>query len=161
MSKLDNLITEWSKTNVLTDDEKSSLLNCYINMLLSNNNIDDYINLHYPGHTLDTINIQHLLKLSIQINKDTKLDSEEKAIINNLGLSDEIDNLNDFNKTLFYNPNISFDTFMVKKIPNNPYKVLEYTDSYEYGIQEAKCNSEMYYIRFYDMLVMDIYNIKY
>ncbi len=108
-------------------------------------------------------------KLVKSIECSVKLTKEELEIIEKLFTPEEVVNIcskkvdqlcmNDLKKLLRYNANISFNIMIndASNIPKNKNHILQATDSYEYGIQESKCchNNEMFYIKFYDMMMLD------
>jgi len=90
---------------------------------------------------------------------------EVRNILNNVDMDFEDLRINDLKKLYRYNPEISFGLMINDKnnIPKCKNKIIEYSENYEYGVQESKCceSGKMFYVKFYDMLVLDYDNIEY
>jgi hypothetical protein len=161
---MEQVIIQWNTINIIGKVEKKMLRRTYKNMLYSqsyynyffNQDINKFIKIHMPLKNIDNLNLFDCYQLLKIIDKHTKLTREQKHSVKMISDTLIIDNIDDYKKKIFYNPKLFFTGLIERKIHNNKFKVLEYSDTYEYGIQKATCNKKMYYIKFYDMLVLDI-----
>jgi len=101
------------------------------------------------------MNYNQYLKVTDYLEKHVKLNKREKKFYS----------ITDNDTTLYDLRNITgFDTDIIinrcilnENIPYNNVQILYYTDEFEYGIQKSKTgvNNEIYYIKFYNLLVID------
>lgn len=173
------LIAEWNKVNHISKKEQTILRTQYNKMLYSKSifqylfkrsTLHQFIQQWFSDQTIESVNLSQYYKLLTEIDKLTKLSSHQSKLIKQLLTLDQVNeflkkeyttldqvSFYDYKKLIYNNPTFSFQGLMIKKLPHNPFEVLEYSMNHEFGFQQAKCCGEkMLYIKFYDMLILDI-----
>jgi hypothetical protein len=184
---MNDLYKKWDSDNYITHGQYEHLKRLF-KRLNTNETFEDYLTnfqkvfnkMSIGSETLNSLNIKYTdyIKLTKYMEQNILLNEDEYNIISNFFTISEINNtlkriimtyndlrMYDLRKLLRYNPYLSFNIMIddKKNIPKNNVKILAYTNQFEYGIQESKSclNKQMYYIRFYDMLILDYDNINY
>jgi hypothetical protein len=140
----------------------------------SSMNVDQLIN-NGKKLTRNDITFNDYKHISIYLEKNIKLNKREMKFIKSKCSIQDLHKIGlkkyseiryyDLRRLLRYNPVISFK-FMItdtNNIPANKCRILEYNSSYEYGIQESNAclNDEMYYLKFYDLMMVDFDSVSY
>lgn len=165
---------DWQSTSYISEGQYNNLIKLY-ELLKYNISIDEYFRNNYNIDDLSKITYQKYYYISKIFEKKIKLSKEQLSIIKKIFSIQDIINildihfyedlrLYDLRKLVKYNSNISLMNMINDKtnIPCKKTKVLKHTFDYEYGIQDSKAclNNEMYYIKFFNIMVLDFDNFN-
>lgn len=160
---------------IIKKNNKKKFFNYFSFFSRENIKVDEYLLEHY-NLTLNKINNKEYKEIVKSLQQKIKIDEKTIRYIKNNFELDYLKNLfnNDFNyedltlyhlnKLFKYNPDTSFNKLInIKKNYRCSNKIITFSDKYEFGIQKSySCeNNEMYYIKFYDMLMLDYDHITF
>jgi hypothetical protein len=165
----------WEKTSYITEGQLDYLKRLH-KKITNKNSFNEYMkdNLHIQN--INQIKYSDYSKITKFMESKIKLDKDQLQIIKNKYNLEQIFNICSVNKysdlTLYnlrkllrYNTSIAFHIMIEDKtsVPINEVFIINYSDKYEYGIQKSKScpDNKMFYIRFYDMLVLDYDDVSY
>ena len=176
-----NLYINEDKKDILINLYSIKLSNSSLcSLIFREKNINDYIKkiLKNKNKTIDNLTNEDMHKLLVDLRSNIKLNNNQLGVIqkyfkNINEINDYIQKysqkygkkiikkyndlkLIDYELLINDNPDINFDK-CINKIPKIKEYVIEYTNNYEYGYQinNKFKDSKMYYIKFYDMLMID------
>lgn len=153
---MDSIIDEWNNQNKISESHKEDIRKIFNESTARlSSQLDEFI-FELLQKKIDDLNVIEYNKVISKILMNTPITKEQEHVLNGidkkfitnvLQKEDNVTNKFEFYKILNINRRV---------LKSNKCYVLEYDDYYEYGIQEAKCcDKKMYYIRFYDMLMLD------
>lgn len=177
-----NLYIDDNKKEIILNlyRKKLSTKGCF--SLIISDNINQYLKktLKDKNKTIDNLTNNDMHKIIVNLNSSIKISDKQLSIIKEhfpdiLSINNYLKKysqnyvkeklidktyknltLIDYNLLINENPDINFKNCL-NKIPKSKDYVLEYSKNYEYGYQinEKFEDSKMYYLKFYDILVID------
>lgn len=189
-NNLYNIINKWKNTLITEKQYKllvDILVNINYNINLANNprlEIVDLINkvnkidsIEDKNNFLKSINKYHALLLIDYLNKINKISENMIEILKNNITIEEINNIlskynivySSYEEITYYyfkiitrDMRFSFKNINSEFVPKRINLPLTYSASHEFGIsKEKQSNSYIYYIKFYDLLVLDFDGLSY
>ncbi len=153
---------KWSKESTISENQLDYVKRLYkrMNEVDKFNSIENFLLSKF--NTDIKMNYKNYLIVIKYLEQGIKLNENEKSILLSHQYNDDT-RLYDLRNILGINNDINIHNCITKNnIPSNNVVIMNYSTDYEYGIQVSKkcVNSQMYYLKLYNLMVIDYDNVN-